>query len=69
MEEEKTQERRFLDLECIPEFKISEVQKEFNEAYLQKAKEILNEILMDPEVRGELRKKILKTVHFLEGDK
>ena len=69
MEEKKTQERRFLDLECIPEFKIKEVRKEFNEAYLQKAKAILNEILTDPEVRGELRKKILKTVHFLEVDK
>lgn len=69
MEEEKKQERRFLDLDCIPEFKINEVRKEFNEAYLQKAKAILNEILTDPEVRGELRKKILKTVHFLEYDK
>lgn len=66
---DRIQPNRFLDLECVPDFKIKEVEQEFTEAYLQKAKEILNEILTDPQVKGELRKKILKTVTFLEGDK
>lgn len=57
---------RFLDLECIPEFKIKEVESEFKEAYSQKARKILDEMLSDPKVKGEIRKKILKCVKFLD---
>ena len=66
MEDNKTQENRFLDLECVPDFKIKEVEQEFNNAYLQKAKSILDEILSDPKVKGEIRKNILKAVKFME---
>ena len=60
------QKERFLNLECIPEFKIKEVDSEFKEAYSQKAKKILDEMLSDPKVKGEIRKKILKCVKFLD---
>ena len=62
----KEPENRFLDLECIPEFKIKEVETEFKEAYLQKAKKILDEILSDPEVKGQIRKRILDASKLLE---
>lgn len=72
MSEEKntleTPENRFLDLQCIPDFKIKEVEKEFMDAYLQQAKQILDEMLQDPIVKGRIRKKILKCVELLEKE-
>lgn len=69
MTDKNNKKYRFLDLECVPEFKINEVKQEFTDAYLQKAKNILDEILSDPNVKGELRKRILKAVKFMEGSK
>ena len=62
----KEPENRFLDLSCIPEFKIKEVETEFKDAYVQKAKKILDEILSDPEVKGQIRKRILDAAKVLE---
>ena len=72
MSEEKstleTLENRFLDLQCVPDFKIKEVENEFKEAYLQQAKQILDEMLADPIVKGRIRKKILKCVQLMEKE-
>lgn len=62
----ESNEKRFLDLGCIPDFKIEAVEKEIKTAYMQKAKQILDEILADPTVKGEIRKKILKCSELLE---
>lgn len=62
----ESNKKRFLDLDCIPEFKIKSVENEFKGAYMQKAKQILDEILADPTVKGEIRKKILKCSELLE---
>ena len=63
---ENIAENRFLDLECVPDFQIQETQSEFDTANMQKAHKILNELLTDPNVKGEIRKRILDATKFLE---
>ena len=62
----ETPKNRFLDLECLPEFKIRDAQNEFDSANMQKAKGILDELLGDPKVKGEIRKRILDATKLLE---
>lgn len=60
---------RYLDLECIDDFQIQETEDAIQATCAQKTKPILEELLNDPEVKGEIRKKILKCVKILElGD-
>lgn len=60
---------RFLDLECIDDFQIQETEDAIQATCAQRTKPILEELLNDPEVKGEIRKKILKCVKILElGD-
>ena len=63
---ENITENRFWDLECVPDFQIQETQSEFDTANMQKAKVILDELLEDPKVKGEIRKRILDATKFLE---
>lgn len=60
---------RFLDLECIDDFQIQETEDAIQATCAQRTKPILEDLLNDPEVKGEIRKKILKCVKILEiGD-
>lgn len=60
---------RYLDLECIDDFQIQETEDAIQATCAQKTKPILEELLNDPNVKGEIRKKILKCVKILElGD-
>ena len=73
MSEEKkpleTQKERFLDLDCIPDFQIQETEDAIQATCAQKTKPILEELLNDPDVKGKIRKRILKCVKILElGD-
>lgn len=67
--ENDAQESRYLDLECIPDFQIQETEDAIQATCAQRTKPILEELLNDPEVKGEIRKKILKCVKILDlGD-
>ena len=60
---------RFLDLECIDDFQIQETEDAIQATCAQRTKPILEELLNDPAVKGEIRKKILKCVKILDlGD-
>lgn len=59
---------RFLDLECIDDFQINETNDALVSANSQEAKKILDELLSDPKVKGEIRKKMLKAVKLLENE-
>lgn len=59
---------RFLDLECIDDFQIQETDDALKDAFMQKAKQILDEMLNDPIVKGRIRKKIMKCVELLEKE-
>lgn len=60
---------RFLDLECIDDFQIQATEDAIQATCAQRTKPILEELLNDPEVKGKIRKKILKCVKILDlGD-
>lgn len=65
----ETPKNRFLDLGCIDDFQIQETEDAIQATCAQRTKPILEELLNDPEVKGEIRKKILKCVKILDlGD-
>lgn len=65
-EVEQRTEERFLDLGCVDDFQIDETANVIQATCAQNVKPILDELLNDPTVKGEIRKKILKCVKILE---
>lgn len=61
-------ENRFLDLSCVPDFQIAETDHAVTAAKIEKAKEILDEILQDKVVKGQLRKKMLAAFNLLDNE-